>query len=166
MKVDKIKNYLSTELFLSTMRSMSSPKKIEGNNWKKGETKIGFDKERNLTGYGLELILNLYDCDLKKISSKSHLQRFVVTLCDDIIKMKRYGKALIPNFGHENPTTSGYSLVQLIETSSITGHFSDAQKSCYLNIFSCMPYDPKKTAAFCQKFFGAKKIDAFLIIRP
>ena len=79
--------------------------------------------------------------------------------------MKRYGKPLIPHFGHDNPITSGYSLVQLIETSSITAHFSELKKSVYLNIFSCAWFDVKKTQAFCKKFFNAKKIESHLLKR-
>lgn len=115
--------------------------------------------------FGQELILNLYGCDIKKISSREEIHKFVVTLCDDIIHMKRYGKALIPHFGHENPITSGYSLVQLIETSSVTAHFSEYKKSVYLNIFSCAWFDPKKTETFCRKFFGARKSKSRLIKR-
>lgn len=140
--------------------------KIKGVEWKNTLKPIVKDGQRQILGYGMELVVNLYDCDLKKISSKSAIQKFVITLCDEVIHMKRYGKTLIPNFGHDNPTTSGYSVVQLIETSSITGHFSDSQRSCYLNIFSCAPYDPQRTAQFCKKYFAARKIDAFLIIRP
>ncbi len=115
--------------------------------------------------FGQELILNLYGCDSKKISSREEIHKFAVTLCDDVIKMKRYGKALIPHFGHDNPITSGYSLVQLIETSSVTAHFSELKKSVYLNIFSCAWFDAKKTEAFCKKFFGAKRMVSHLIKR-
>ena len=116
--------------------------------------------------YGQELILNLYDCNLKKISSEKHIRNFVITLCDKVIKMKRYREPQIPHFGHENPITAGYSLVQLIETSSVTGHFSEYKRSCYLNIFSCAWYDAEKTAAFCQDFFEAKRMDVTLLKRP
>ncbi|MBI2587402.1 S-adenosylmethionine decarboxylase, partial [Candidatus Amesbacteria bacterium] len=58
-------------------------------------------------------------------------------------------------FGHDNPIASGYSLVQLIETSSVTAHFSEYKKAVYLNIFSCKWFDPDKTAEFCQEWFGA-----------
>ncbi len=108
--------------------------------------------------YGQELILNLYDCDLAKISSAKEIKKFVIELCDNVIHMKRYGKALIPHFGHENPLTSGYSLVQLIETSSVTAHFSEYKRSVYLNIFSCAWFDVEKTIKFCKKFFGAKRL--------
>ena len=115
--------------------------------------------------FGQELILNLYDCDLKKISSAREIKKFVVMLCDDVIHMKRYGKALIPHFGHDNPITSGYSLVQLIETSSVTAHFSEYKKSVYLNIFSCAWFDAKKTELFCKKFFGAGRSESHLLKR-
>lgn len=120
-------------------------------------------KEENF--FGQELILNLYDCDPKKISSGREIKKFVVELCDNVIHMKRYGKALIPHFGHDNPITSGYSLVQLIETSSVTAHFSEYKKSVYLNIFSCAWYDAKKTETFCKKFFGAKRVESHLLKR-
>ncbi|OGG11803.1 hypothetical protein A2Z00_01925 [Candidatus Gottesmanbacteria bacterium RBG_13_45_10] len=115
--------------------------------------------------FGQELVLNLVDCDPKKISSKKEIQKFVIELCDDVIHMKRYGKALIPHFGHNNPMTSGYSLVQLIETSSVTAHFSELKRSVYLNIFSCAWFDHDKAAAFCKKFFRAKRVEMNLLIR-
>ena len=115
--------------------------------------------------FGQELILNLYDCDLEKISSEDAIREYVTTLCDDVIHMVRYGEPLIPHFGHDNPITSGYSLVQLIETSSVTGHFSEHMRSCYLNIFSCAWFDPEKAAAFTQDFFGAKRCDKTLLKR-
>lgn len=115
--------------------------------------------------FGQELILNLYGCGLKKISSAKEIKKFVIELCDNVIHMKRYGEPLIPHFGHDNPITSGYSLVQLIETSSVTAHFSELKKSVYLNIFSCAWFDPKKTAAFCKTFFGAKRAEATLLKR-
>jgi S-adenosylmethionine decarboxylase len=115
--------------------------------------------------FGQELILNLYDCDLDKISSAEEIERFVIELCDNVILMKRYGDPLIPHFGHENPVTSGYSLVQLIETSSVTGHFSEFKRSVYLNIFSCAWFDPQQTAAFCSEFFCAQRIETTLIKR-
>lgn len=115
--------------------------------------------------YGQELILNLYDCDLAKISSEKEIREFVVTLCDDVIKMVRFGEAQIPHFGHENPMTSGYSLVQLIETSCVTGHFSELKRSAYLNIFSCAWFDAEKASAYCQDFFGAERCETTLLKR-
>jgi S-adenosylmethionine/arginine decarboxylase-like enzyme len=115
--------------------------------------------------YGQELVLNLYDCDLAKISDEEIIRRFVVKLCDEVMGMKRYGEALIPHFGHENPLTSGYSLVQLIETSSVTAHFSEYKKSVYMNIFSCKWFDAAVAEEFCREWFGAKRAESQLIVR-
>lgn len=115
--------------------------------------------------FGQELILDMYGCDVKKITDGNYIKKFVIKLCDEIIMMKRYGEAIIPHFGHDNPITSGYSLVQLIETSSITAHFSEHKKSVYLNIFSCKWFDADKTAEFSKEWFAAKRMVEKLISR-
>lgn len=121
--------------------------------------------KKKTTQFGQELILDLYECDHAKISSEEEIKKFVIKLCDEVIHMKRYGEALIPHFGHADPKTSGYSLVQLIETSSVTAHFAEYDNSVYLNIFSCAHYDPKETQDFCQEYFGAKTVKAKLLKR-
>lgn len=115
--------------------------------------------------YGQELIVNLYECETATISSTEKIKEFIIKLCDDVIKMKRFGEPLIPHFGHENPLTSGYSVVQLIETSSVTGHFSEYKKSAYINIFSCAWFDMEKTSHFCQEYFSAKRIQTTFLKR-
>lgn len=120
---------------------------------------------KDTDSFGQELTLNLYECDETKISSGEEIKKFVIELCDNVIHMKRYGEPLIPHFGHDNPITSGYSLVQLIETSSVTAHFSEYKKAVYLNIFSCAWFDPKITEEFCKNFFGAKRVESRLLKR-
>lgn len=114
--------------------------------------------------YGYELTMDLYDCDLAVLTSKKKLQEYVDKLCK-LIKMKKFGKTLLPYFGEKQAFTKGYSLVQLIETSSITGHFSDNWRTAYLNIFSCQKYDHNKAKQFTKKFFKAKRMKARLLIR-
>jgi len=122
--------------------------------------KKGMDKN----SFGQELILDLSGCDPEIIRSGEKLKEFADRLCR-LIKMKKYGETLVPHFGHDNPVTSGYSLVQLIETSSITGHFSELWNKAFINIFSCKPYDADTAAYFAKKFFGAKKMKKRVIIR-
>jgi S-adenosylmethionine decarboxylase len=115
--------------------------------------------------FGMELILDLYDCDLAKISSGEDIKKYLIELCDNVIDMVRYGEPLVEHFGHENPITAGYSMVQLIETSCVSGHFSEHKKSCYINIFSCKWFDMEKAAEFTKNFFGAKEINRRLVDR-
>ncbi len=114
--------------------------------------------------YGWELVLNLYGCSLKVLSSKKKIQEYNDKLCR-LIRMEKFGKTLIPYFGHKKPHTQGYSLVQLIETSSIVGHFSESKKSAYINIFSCKAYDYKKARKFTAEFFEAKRVKSHFITR-
>lgn len=114
--------------------------------------------------YGYELIMDLEECDLKIISCSKAIKEYVDRLCK-LIKMKPYGKTLIPYFGEKKPYTKGYSLVQLIETSSITGHFSEYWKTAYINIFSCKNYDEKLAKKFTKEFFKARKMKSRFIVR-
>ncbi len=114
--------------------------------------------------YGYELIMDLYECDRDIITSRKKLKEYVDKLCK-LIKMKKYGKTLLPYFGERQEYTKGYSLVQLIETSSITGHFSDLWGTAYINIFSCQKYDHKKAKKFTKEFFKARRIKSRFIIR-
>ncbi len=114
--------------------------------------------------YGYELVMDLYECEADMLSSKKRLQEYVDMLCK-VINMKKFGKTLIPYFGDNAAYTKGYSLVQLIETSSITGHFSDLWKTAYINIFSCRKYNPDKAKKFTKEFFKAKRMKCRFIIR-
>ena len=114
--------------------------------------------------FGTELVLDLHHCDAKTIRSRAKIAAFAKQLCRRI-KMKRYGEPLLEHFGHKDPITSGYTLVQLIETSSITGHFSENTGSIYLNVFSCKEFDADDAALFCKKYFGANGMKKRFIIR-
>ncbi|MDD5504772.1 MAG: S-adenosylmethionine decarboxylase [Candidatus Omnitrophica bacterium] len=114
--------------------------------------------------FGYELILDLYDCDLDVMRSKDKLTEYVDTLCP-LIKMEKYGNTMLEYFGTKKPHTKGYSLLQFIETSSITGHFSEHWRIAYINIFSCKNFDPKKAKEFTKFFFKASKVKARFIKR-
>lgn len=114
--------------------------------------------------FGYELVMDLSDCDLSVMSSKKRLTEYVNKLCK-LIKMKKYGKVQLPYFGLEKPQTKGYSLLQFIETSSITGHFSEYWRKSYINIFSCKPYNHRLAANFTKEFFGSKHAKIRFLVR-
>ena len=103
--------------------------------------------------WGLSTTVDLEDCDPETIRDAQAIQRFVVALCD-LIQMKRYGECHVVHFGQGR--VAGYSMVQLIETSLISGHFANESNSAYLDIFSCKPYEPVTVEAFARTFFGAR----------
>ncbi len=105
--------------------------------------------------WGLSISVDLKQCDGKIIRSAKKIREFVDQLCE-LIKVKKFGKTIIVNFG-ENERVYGFSMMQLIETSLVSGHFANQSNAVYLDIFSCKEYPPYKAVAFCKKFFKAKK---------
>lgn len=111
---------------------------------------------------GMELILDLYDCNLKIITSKKKIQEFINRICR-VIESKKYGPSLIKRFGSTR-WGEGFSFLQFIEGSSITGHIVEPQRKCFVTIFSCKEFNPKQAANFTKKFFRAKKFKNRLVI--
>jgi hypothetical protein len=113
--------------------------------------------------WGLALAVDLEGCDPSAIRSRSGIARFAAELCD-LIEVKRYGAAKVVRFG-EDPRVSGYSLVQLIETSLVSGHFAEASNAAYIDVFSCKPFRPNAVSEFCRTWFGATTSEASLTLR-
>lgn len=109
--------------------------------------------------FGWELALDFKNCN-DKVSNINQLNHFITFLCKEI-DMVPYGEPLIQHFGHKSDITSGFSIAQLIETSLISGHFSDKYKTAHLNIFSCKAYDSGKVVKFCKDFFEAELVNIF-----
>ncbi|MBT9169457.1 MAG: Polyamine aminopropyltransferase [Syntrophomonadaceae bacterium] len=116
------------------------------------------------TEYGIELIVDLYDCDYSIITSQKKLRQFAKEICE-VIKMKPYGEPLIPDFGFSLSKTAGPSLVQLIESSSITAHYSPHWRLVCLNVFTCKSFDAEKTFKFVKEFFRSQRAVAHLLKR-
>lgn len=118
---------------------------------------------RSREPWGLSTAIDLGGCDPSAIRDAAHIARFVVALCDHI-DMQRFGEPLIVRFGAD-PRVCGYSLVQLIETSLIGGHFAEESNSAYIDIFSCKPYPPHDAAEFCRRWFGASSVRLKITLR-
>lgn len=102
--------------------------------------------------WGYHLILNLSGCN-ENICTKEGIATFVKELVD-AIDMKAYGEPLIEHFAEHSEEAAGYSLVQLIETSAICGHFSDLNRDAYLDIFSCKHFEKETAVAVVDKHFA------------
>lgn len=115
--------------------------------------------------FGMRLVLDLHDCDPAMLEDDALLRAFSADLVSEL-GMVAYGRCELWHFGHDDPVTAGYSseivasggshvrMRQLIETSSIVGHFSPALRRAYLDIFSCRPYDVAKATACALRHFG------------
>ena len=106
--------------------------------------------------------MNARRCQSLAISSPRTIEHFTADLVRRI-DMKAFGKPLLYHFGEGNK--AGYTLVQLIETSNITGHFCDETGDAYLDVFSCKSYDPYIVRAVVQEWFKPEHIDVMVIAR-
>jgi S-adenosylmethionine/arginine decarboxylase-like enzyme len=101
--------------------------------------------------WGIASAVDVYNCDPRTIRDAEAIRCFVVELCD-LIKMKRFGETQVVHFG-EDDRVAGFSMVQLIETSLISGQFANQTNAVYLDVFSCKPYLPETVQDFAQRFF-------------
>ncbi len=102
--------------------------------------------------WGQHLIVDMAGCDSTAVGDRTTIARF----CRDLVAaigMTAHGEPLIEHFAAHMPDVAGYSLVQLIETSSITGHFVEARNEAYLDVFSCRPFSDDAALAVCRRYF-------------
>lgn len=89
--------------------------------------------------WGKHLIIDMTAGDRDRVRSAERITNLVETLVETI-GMKAYGAPLLEHFAEHVPEAARYSLVQLIETSAITGHFCDRSGDAYIDIFSCKDF--------------------------
>ena len=113
--------------------------------------------------WGILSSIDLFNCNKQKIRDRNVIKRYVDELCK-LIEMKQFGETQIVHFG-EDEKVAGFSMIQLIETSLISGHFANKTNNAYIDIFSCKFYEPSVAKKFTQNFFEAKKVKMQYILR-
>jgi len=104
-----------------------------------------------MAAWGHHLIIDAAGCNENLLDGEA-IKRFSKDLVDEI-DMVAFGEPMVEHFGHANPKTSGYTLVQLIETSNVTAHFCDDSREIYLDVFSCRDFEEAKAVAVFQRHF-------------
>ena len=111
--------------------------------------------------YGMELVVDLHDCDPSTFTREA-IELYFVGLCE-LIDMERcelhfWDDKDVPEAQRQtDPKTKGTSAVQFILTSSIVIHTLDLLKAAYLNIFSCRPFDADAAATFLRARLGPRR---------
>jgi S-adenosylmethionine/arginine decarboxylase-like enzyme/Fe-S-cluster containining protein len=118
-------------------------------------------KEQSHWGY--HLIVDAAKCN-ENILTEQGLHSFLEDLTETI-DMIAYGEPIIKHFAEHLPEAAGFSIVQLIETSAITGHFSDKNKDAYLDIFSCKWFSKEKALTTIYKHFQPKTMNVLWLPR-
>ena len=113
--------------------------------------------------FGFHLLLDCSNCDRKLIGSKENIYNFVKTLVE-MIDMVAVGEPIIEMLCVGDPKV-GYSLMQLISTSNITGHFMDISGEAYIDVFSCREFDIKIAERVVRQYFEPEKVRVNFITR-
>jgi len=115
-----------------------------------------------LRTWGKHLILDAAGCSPKRIGSSIVIKNFTNELVRRI-DMKAYGEPQIVMFGTGNK--KGYTLIQLIETSNIAGHFVEENNTMYLDVFSCKDFDAEIVKELVSEYFDAQTFSSRVLLR-
>lgn len=119
--------------------------------------------------YGIELIIDMHNCDSSTFTRKS-IKKYFNLLCEKIdMKPEKLcwwdDHGLEPELQQTEPHTKGTTAVQFILTSNITIHTLDVLKNVYINVFSCKEFDTDLAMKFSEEWFKGKVVNSHIIER-
>lgn len=95
--------------------------------------------------------IDLHGCERSRLEDPDTLRRFVPSLID-AIGMRAHGPLTLDRFG--DGELEGWSAMQAIETSSITVHADEVAGRCFVDVFSCRPFNPEVAAEVAVAHLG------------
>jgi S-adenosylmethionine/arginine decarboxylase-like enzyme len=101
--------------------------------------------------WGMLAAIDLHGCERGRLEDPDTIRRFVPTLIE-AVGMRAHGPLRLDRFGDDE--LEGWSALQFIETSSITIHADEVFGRCFIDVFSCRPFDPAVAAAIAVAHFG------------
>jgi S-adenosylmethionine decarboxylase len=107
--------------------------------------------------WGKHLVLDCSSCDREAVRDADAIRAFSEDLVA-AIGMVACGEPVLAHFATHLPEAAGYSLVQLIETSAVTGHFCDASGDAYLDVFSCKDFDSEVAISVIERHLRPESI--------
>jgi S-adenosylmethionine decarboxylase len=114
--------------------------------------------------WGYHLMVDCSNCKRENIKNINIIKKFIDNLVK-VCKMKKLGELKIENLQNGDKNLFGYSVIQLIHTSSITCHFMDLSGDVYIDIFSCKEFDCEKVINVINKYFLPEKMNKHFLIR-
>jgi len=101
--------------------------------------------------WGTLAAIDLHGCERERLEDPDTIRRFVPALID-AIAMRAHGPLALERFG--DGELEGWSAMQFIETSSITIHADEVSGRCFIDVFSCRPFDADRAADLALEHFG------------
>lgn len=112
--------------------------------------------------WGYHLILDMSGVN-DNIKDEKVIRKFLKDLVERI-DMIAVGKPMIKYLLKGQPN-AGFSALQLIETSSITCHFVEPNRTVYCDIFSCKKFKPADAIAVVEEYFEPKRLKKKFLTR-
>lgn len=106
--------------------------------------------------FGWHFILDCSGCDEQAITDKETIYNFSKELVKRI-EMTAYGEPII-EYMLPGDEKEGYTLVQLITTSTIMAHFLTKHKTAYIDVFSCKKFNTYIVENTVKEFFKCDNI--------
>ena len=113
--------------------------------------------------WGYHLLLDCSGCDIAALSSRQNIYDFVKNLVKRI-DMTAHGEPIIEYLLPGDPK-QGYSLLQLITTSNISGHFMELDGTAYFDIFSCKEFDIEIAKRVVDEYFHPQRMRVNFLTR-
>jgi S-adenosylmethionine/arginine decarboxylase-like enzyme len=101
--------------------------------------------------WGKHLVLDARGCNIDKSNDPEYIKEFVKELVKTI-DMVPYGEPQVVHFA-DGGDKAGWTVIQLIETSSIVGHFLDHNGDLYLDVFSCKDFSAMTVQSLLDEWF-------------
>lgn len=114
--------------------------------------------------WGYHAMFDCASCDKDKVTDRENIYNFIKELVP-AIDMVAFGEPMIEHFATHAEDKAGWSFVQMIETSSITGHLVDHNGDAYIDIFSCKTVDVNVAEEIICKYFNPQKVRTYFITR-
>lgn len=122
--------------------------------------------DKNTWGY--HLIMDIGECNVEKISNKENITKCIHHLIKKT-KMHALGdpvfKTVLATPQMLKKHIDGISVVQFIETSSITMHFVNSERAGFIDFFSCKEFKPEDVQEILVRHFDPHKIKIRYITR-
>lgn len=113
--------------------------------------------------FGYHLMLDCSGCDTVAMKQKTVCYNFIKELVSSI-DMTPVGEPIIEYLLPDDPK-AGFSIMQLISTSSIVAHLMDLDGTAYFDVFSCKEYNIQTVQDVVNKYFSPKKTRVNFITR-
>jgi S-adenosylmethionine decarboxylase len=108
---------------------------------------------RPILPWGMLAAIDLHGCERERLEDPDTIRRFVPAVID-AIGMQAHGPLHLERFG--DGELEGWSAMQFIETSSITVHADEFGERCFVDVFSCKPFDADIAVAVAVMHFGGR----------